>query len=655
MSRNILLLEPNYKNKYPPIGLMKIATYYRNQGDNVVFYKGDLKVFIINQITQSCINKLIEIDNSINWNEYKVSIFEYIRTRKKQHYQKIETDLSNYQILIDLWLNYYKNFYFKKEYLKFPQWDRVCVTTLFTFYWDITIETIEFAKTQVKDLNNLLVGGIMSTILADDIEAVTGIKPYKGTLCLPEILDKGNDEIIDELPLDYSILDEIDYKYPETNAFYGYTTRGCIRNCPFCAVPTLEPNYEDYIPLKPRIDGIREKFGDQKDLLLMDNNVLASENFSKIIDDIKSCGFTLGSKFTEPNLFEISIKNLRNSLNDNAYIRKTYFLIKDLSNKVKVLDAKQDIYKKRKEYGLLKLETCTKDNLINSYDYFAPLFEKYKNKVSSLRHVDFNQGVDSRLFTYEKVRLLSDIPVRPLRIAFDSIKELRNYEKAIRLSVDSGIKDFSNYLLYNFKDKPIDLYQRLKFNIELCEELNISIYSFPMKYHPINGKFSHNRDYIGKHWNRKYIRAVQAIVNSTKGKIGRGKSFFYKAFGNCEEEFYELLEMPETFILYRFFFEWLSNEEIKFPISTMRWKECFYSLNDYEKNEALILIHSNKVDKVDLKNSKGKVQELLSFYSTNYRKEIITPGYELYELKKLYDENPIFILKGRKKMNNLKF
>ena len=32
------------------------------------------------------------------------------------------------------------------EYYKNPKWDRVCVTTLFTFHWDITIETIEFAK-----------------------------------------------------------------------------------------------------------------------------------------------------------------------------------------------------------------------------------------------------------------------------------------------------------------------------------------------------------------------------------------------------------------------------------------------------------------------------------------------------------------------------
>ena len=45
MNRKVLLIEPNYKNKYPPMGLMKIATYYRKCNDDVRFFKGDLKKF----------------------------------------------------------------------------------------------------------------------------------------------------------------------------------------------------------------------------------------------------------------------------------------------------------------------------------------------------------------------------------------------------------------------------------------------------------------------------------------------------------------------------------------------------------------------------------------------------------------------------------
>ena len=40
--RNILLIEPDYKNKYPPLGLMKIAQYHGPHGknDRVRFIKG---------------------------------------------------------------------------------------------------------------------------------------------------------------------------------------------------------------------------------------------------------------------------------------------------------------------------------------------------------------------------------------------------------------------------------------------------------------------------------------------------------------------------------------------------------------------------------------------------------------------------------------
>ena len=52
--KKILLIEPNYKNKYPPIGLMKISTFHRDLGDDVKFYKGNLKDFVANEIVDHC-------------------------------------------------------------------------------------------------------------------------------------------------------------------------------------------------------------------------------------------------------------------------------------------------------------------------------------------------------------------------------------------------------------------------------------------------------------------------------------------------------------------------------------------------------------------------------------------------------------------------
>ena len=44
-NKNILLIEPGYKNKYPPLGLMKIASYHGPDGkkDNITFIKGEDK------------------------------------------------------------------------------------------------------------------------------------------------------------------------------------------------------------------------------------------------------------------------------------------------------------------------------------------------------------------------------------------------------------------------------------------------------------------------------------------------------------------------------------------------------------------------------------------------------------------------------------
>lgn len=631
MNRKVLLLEPNYKNKFPPIGLMKLATYFKLRGDDVVFYKGNLKDFLINDITNDCVEKLKQLDGSINWKLRAERIATFIKYRKKSDLDKIGLEDSEYAILLYPWLEHFKNFYHKKGYIKYPKWDWVGVTTLFTFYWNITIETIEFAKLLVKDKKNLMIGGVLASIQPKEIEEATGIKPHCGTLHTPyKDIDEDNPYIIDELPLDYSILDEIDYEYPDSGAFYSYSTRGCIRHCPFCAVPILEPQYQSYLPLKERIERTRRLYGDQQNLLLMDNNVLASENLAEIIEDIRSCGFSPGAKYVEPNQYNLAIRNLRLGINDRAYIRKSWKLLKEL-NEMRSLneEARTSIYRVREENGLLHANTCTKEALIKTYKDFAPYFEKkYAKQKGRLRYIDFNQGVDARLFNDERVSLLSRIPVRPLRIAFDNVKIEKAYTKALSMSVSAGMKDFSNYLLYNFKDTPQELYHRLRVNVDLCETLDVSIYSFPMKYHPIRDEHSHDRDYIGEHWNRKYIRAIQAILNATKGKIGRGVSFFEKAFGRNEEEYMELLIMPETFLLFRFFFEHLGY--------TQQWREAMSELTDAEREELYPIIFKNDFNHIDELTENEKFRHILKFYK-NYRGDIADHNSELFRLKQEFD------------------
>lgn len=372
--RNILLIEPAYKTKYPPLGLMKISTYHKD--DDVTFYKGT-----------------------------SVAV--------------------------------------RDQY-----WDTIYITTMFTFQWNMTIETIKFYQRGMqKDRNNIKVGGILASLLNEDVEKETGIKPHFGLW-----------HEIDRLKPDYDLTKGV-YEYYTNNTSIGYMTKGCVNNCPFCAVPSLEPDFIPFIPLDSQVN--RNK----KNLILMDNNVLASPEFPKIIEGIKKHGFQKGAKFGKGQRF-----------------------------------------------------------------------------------VDFNQGLDARLLTEEKMELLTQIALRPLRIAFDNIKLKKLYIEKIRLAYKYGIRHLSNYILFNYNDTPDDFYERLRINIELNEELGLGIFSFPMRYIPLDAK---DRKYTGPNWTRTQLRGIQCILHATHGVVGPRKPFFDTAFGKDVDEFKYIIEQPEEAIFHR--------------------------------------------------------------------------------------------------------
>ncbi len=624
--REVLLLEPNYHNKYPPIGLMKIATYHRKLGDNVTFYKGDLKTFILDQISIECIEKLQRIDDSINWSVEKKSITDRICFGKKTLLEKDYIVQSKNRPLIKDCLEYYRSYYIQGKYKQEPKWDRVCVTTLFTFYWNITIKTIEFSKYLVKDLNELKVGGIMASLLPREIEKETGIKPFKGLLDKPFTLDPSVNLIIDDLPLDYSIMDEIDYEYSNTSAYYTHMTRGCVNKCGFCAVPKIEPIFKEKVPALVKFNHIKKVYGDQQNLILMDNNVFASPKFDNIIKEIKKMGFKEGAVYIEPNQLQISIENLKKGLNDKAYIRKSYKLIHKILIRLKGKTA-QNFYNILDKYSLMSSDTTTKGNLISCYPEIKDTYERMRSKKPMPRYVDFNQGTDCYFVTEEKMKLLSEIPINPLRIAFDDIKMKAPYVKAIELSAQYGIKRLSNYILYNYKDSPEDLYERLKINIDLCEKLDLHIYSFPMKYIPIYGEEAKKRDYVGPKWNKKFLGAIQAILNVNKGIVvppnnndGKGRSFFEKAFGENLTEFRELLYMPEPYIIYRKICE----EKLDY---TNKWREAFKNIESSELKKVKTMIENEDFRKSYPEIKNKKTLKLLKHY--NIKRDDI----EKYEYK----------------------
>lgn len=421
-NKNILLVEPGYRNKYPPLGLMKIAQYHGPNGkrDNVRFVKGE--------------------------------------------------DPSAYE----------------------TAWDRVYITTLFSFEWERTARSIDYALDLVGgQAHRVFVGGIAASLMHEnfiDEPKWRGVRFIKGLLGdAPAVslgLDPFDEELyaddvngkpIEDLVPDYSILDHIEYQYPVNDAYFTYASRGCVRKCAFCGVPKLEGGQRDTNSLTEVVEGVSKLYGEKRDLILMDNNVVASANFKDIIAEIIDLGFERGAKL------------------------------------------------KRGRYELQ-------------------------------RRVDFNQGVDARILCKDPMYLqqLSRIALKPLRIAFDHLGVKKPYEQAIRYSAEAGITELSNYMLYNFHDDPADLFERMRLNVTLNEELGIRIFSFPMRYQPVTRP---DRGHIGKRWNSYYLRSMQVILQATHGVVSGAPDFFRTAYGDTYEEFESILLRPHHYIFNRFWYE----------------------------------------------------------------------------------------------------
>jgi hypothetical protein len=425
-NKNILLIEPGYKNKYPPLGLMKIAAYHGPYGkkDNVKFIKGDKDRSVFNS-----------------------------------------------------------------------NWDRIYVTTLFSFEWAEIAKTIDLAIAIARDdTTKVFVGGIAASLMHERFISEPrwrGVRFISGLLSSSPAeslqLDDFTEELysddfsgtpIEDLVPDYSILDQIrdQYVYPVHDAYFAYASRGCVRKCHFCGVPKLEGGQRDAQSITSLIKEIDERHGPRRDLMLMDNNVVASGNYRNIIAEIRDNGFQRGATFRRPG------------------------------------------------------------------------------RATVQRRVDFNQGVDARILCKDKMYLeeMATIAIRPLRIAFDHLGVRKPYETAIHMAYEVGLHDLSNYMLYNFKDTPADLYERMRLNIDLNEQLNIRIFSFPMRYQPTDLP---DRSFVSENWNRYYLRSMQIILQATHGIVSGSPEFFKQAFGEDKEEFENLLLRPQHYLFNRFWYE----------------------------------------------------------------------------------------------------
>lgn len=451
-------------------------------------------------------------------------------------------------------------------------WDRIYVTTLFSFEFTRIARSIDFALSAANgQRDKVFVGGIAASLMHSRFVSESrwrGIRFIKGLLAAaPSVslqLDDFSEELyaedrsgtpIEDLIPDYSILDQIPYKYPVRDAYFAYASRGCIRKCSFCGVPKLEGDQRDTESIAALVKGVDALYGPKKDLTLMDNNVVASARFKEIIAEIRDLGFVPGAKLK-------------------------------------------------------------------------------RGRTPVQRRVDFNQGVDARILCKDKMflRELSTICLKPLRIAFDHIGLRKPYEQAVRFAHEFGLTELSNYMLYNFHDSPADLFERMRLNVALNEELDIRIWSFPMRFQPTDLP---NRSHVGEKWSRYQLRSMQLILQATHGVVSGAPVFFKRAFGDSYQDFEDILLRPHHFIFNRDWYERL-NGKPEFDEFTSEFRQ----LSTSDKAELVALLSSvepRHTGKLAKQASNSQLRKILHFYKPLPKGEEA----EIWSVQRNIDYSPV--------------
>lgn len=174
----------------------------------------------------------------------------------------------------------------------------------------------------------------------------------------------------------------------------------------------------------------------------------------------------------------------------------------------------------------------------------SPNLESDCKKLCKMgKRVDFNQGLDARLYTEDKAKLLSKINIDPVRFAFDDITYEKSLLRAIRLAKKHTDKEIRVYVLYNFMDTPEDFFYR----INLLNE--VGVLAFPMEYRrPTEDKLK----FPGPHWDTALLRGMKLslLFYYRKGMITESRHSFVSFYGKTAEQFtsklYEVYNYDKT-------------------------------------------------------------------------------------------------------------
>lgn len=127
-------------------------------------------------------------------------------------------------------------------------------------------------------------------------------------------------------------------------------------------------------------------------------------------------------------------------------------------------------------------------------------FERVIDRLMDFPLVDFNQGLDARLFTRWHADQLARLHMVKVRFALDHISHLGSLINAVTIARSAGLNNFNVYVLIGFNDTPDDALHRL-------EAVRImGIWPNPMRYQPLDAR--HKNEYVDPNWTDRELKRM---------------------------------------------------------------------------------------------------------------------------------------------------
>jgi len=143
--------------------------------------------------------------------------------------------------------------------------EKIYVTSLFTYAWKPVHQAINYYRALFPRAYMLL-GGIYASLMPEHARLSEADEVYTGLM--PDV---------EGLLPDYSLV-------PEWKTSILFSTRGCVRSCPFCAVPRLEKHLSIGPSVKQLVNPGHKK------IVLWDNNFLAVKTWHQILLQLREIG-----------------------------------------------------------------------------------------------------------------------------------------------------------------------------------------------------------------------------------------------------------------------------------------------------------------------------------------------------------------------------